>query len=218
VFRTIGDLHWVTLTEAADLIHSGELSPVELTTMMLERIAALDGTLYVYVTVTTDQAMSRATDAAAEIAAGRCRGQLHGIPIAIKDLCDTKGVATGAGTAVRRDDIPDEDSTVVERFEDASGISLGKPTMTEGGYVSRHPSVPDPVNPWNRGRWPGVSPTGSGVATPADLCFASLGSDTGRSIRFPSAVCGVVGIKPTWGRVSPAGSFRWRHRWTTSGP
>ncbi|MBV9357479.1 MAG: amidase, partial [Chloroflexi bacterium] len=140
-----GELHWLTLTEGAGLIRSGKLTPAELTAKMLERIDALDDTLHAYVTVTADRAMARATEASAEIAAGRYRGVLHGIPIAIKDLCNTKGVATGAGTAVLRDYVPDQDATVVERLEDAGGISLGKLTLTEGAYVSHHPSVPDPV-------------------------------------------------------------------------
>ena len=201
------ELHWLTLTEAAGLIRARELSPVELTSSMLERIAALDGELHAYVTVTDDQAMARATEAASEIAAGRLRGPLHGVPIGIKDLCNTTGVATAAGTAVRRDYVPSENATVVDRLEDAGAISLGKLTLTEGAYVTHHPSVPVPVNPWNRERWTGVSSSGSGVATAAGLCFASLGSDTGGSIRFPSAGCGVVGIKPTWGRVSRYGVF-----------
>jgi amidase len=202
-----GEVYWLTLTEAAGQIRSGELSPVELTTIMLERIDALDGTLHAYVTVTADRAMARAAEATDEIAAGHYRGPLHGIPIGIKDLCNTEGVPTGAGTAVRRDYVPDQDATVVARLEDAGGISLGKLTLTEGAYVTHHPSIPDPVNPWNRARWTGVSSSGSGVATAAGLCFASLGSDTGGSIRFPSASCGIVGIKPTWGRVSRAGVF-----------
>jgi amidase len=202
-----GEAHWLTLTEAAGLIRTRELSPVELTTRMLERIAALDGELHAYVTLTADQAMARATQAASEIAAGRYRGPLHGVPIGIKDLCNTTGVPTAAGTAVRRDYVPDENATVVDRLEDAGAISLGKLTLTEGAYVTHHPSVPVPVNPWNRERWTGASSSGSGVATAAGLCFASLGSDTGGSIRFPSAACGVVGIKPTWGRVSRYGVF-----------
>ena len=129
------------------------------------------------------------------------------MPIAIKDLCDTEGVPTAAGMAIRRGHVPAKDATVVTRLKQAGAVILGKLQMTEGAYGLHHPSVDPPVNPFNAAYWTGVSSSGSGVATAAGLCFASLGSDTGGSIRFPSTMNGLSGLKPTWGRVSRAGVF-----------
>lgn len=201
------ELHWLTLTELAARIRAREVSPVEATDALLNRVQALDPKLHAYFTMMPERARARAREADAEIAAGRYRGTLHGVPIAVKDLCWTKGVRTTAGTAVLRHFIPEDDATVVARLEAAGAIILGKLALTEGAYATHHPSVTQPVNPWNAERWTGVSSSGSGVATASGMCFASLGSDTGGSIRFPSAACGVVGIKPTWGRVSRYGVF-----------
>ena len=200
-------LHWLTLTELGGRIKAREVSPLEATRAQLERIGALDPQLHAYVTVTAERALAHALGAESEIAAGRYRGPLHGIPIAVKDLYWTKGVRTTWGTAVMGGHVPAEDATVVERLEAAGAIILGKLALTEGAYATHHPSVTPPVNPWNADRWTGVSSSGSGVATASAMCYGSLGSDTGGSIRFPSAACGVVGIKPTWGRVSRYGVF-----------
>ncbi len=198
-------LHYMTITELARLIGSREISPVEVTRGILERIEELDGHLKSYATVMADHALEAAARAEREIAEGRNRGPLHGVPIAVKDLCFTKGVLTMGGAKVYMDHVPQFDSTVVTRLDDAGAVLLGKLNLTEGAMGGYNPELQVPLNPWNNDRWSGASSSGSGVATSAGLCYGSLGSDTGGSIRFPSASCGTVGLKPTWGRVSRYG-------------
>ena len=198
-------LHYQTITEVAGRLASREISPVELTQAMLDRIAALDGELKSYVTVMAEQAIESARVAESEISAGRYLGGLHGVSIAVKDLCFTAGVATMGGAKVLRDFVPDFDGTVVRKLNDAGAIILGKLNLTEGAMAGYNPEFDIPINPWGADRWAGASSSGSGVATAAGLCYGSLGSDTGGSIRFPAAACGTVGIKPTWGRVSRYG-------------
>jgi len=198
-------LHYLSLTKVAQQIENRSISPVELTESMLRRIAAVDDQLKSYATVMSDQAMAAAHVAEAEIQRGHYRGPLHGIPIAVKDLCFTQGVRTMGATAVLADFVPTYDATVVARLREAGAVLLGKLNLTEGAMAAYHPDFEIPVNPWDASIWPGASSSGSGVATAAGLCFGSLGSDTGGSIRFPSAHCGVVGLKPTWGRVSRYG-------------
>jgi amidase len=169
---------------------------------MLDRIGAVDARLSSYATVMAEQAMAAAAEAEREINAGKYRGPLHGVPIAVKDLCYTRGVRTMAGAAVLKDFVPDEDATVVRKLRDAGAVILGKLNLTEGAMIAYHPDMGIPLNPWDRTRWPGGSSSGSGVAAAAGLCFAAIGTDTGGSIRFPSSACGVVGLKPTYGRVS----------------
>ena len=193
---------YMGLVEAGQAIAARKLSSVELTRAMLDRIAALDPRLHAFATLTADLALERARTADAEIAAGHARGKLHGVPIAVKDLCYTKGIPTGAGMAIHRDFRPDHDATVVARLAEAGAVSLGKLQLTEGAFGAHHPEITRPVNPWGAEAWTGVSSSGSGVATAAGLCFGSLGSDTGGSIRFPSTANGITGLKPTWGRVS----------------
>ncbi len=205
--QTGAELCGKPLVEAAALLRRRELSPVELTRLVLERIGALDGDLHSFITVTAEAAMAQARAAEAEISKGRYRGPLHGMPIAIKDLCYTKGVRTTCASKILSDWVPDHDATVVEKLHAAGAVILGKLGMTEFAYGGYHPTVPTPVNPRARDRWPGASSSGSGSATAAGLCFGSLGSDTGGSIRFPAAACGVVGVKPTYGRVSRHGVF-----------
>ncbi len=198
-------LHFKTITEIAELLFSKKLSPVELTTAMLQRIEQLDNRLKSYATIMADHAMDAARKAEQEIADGNYRGSLHGVPIAVKDLCFTKGVRTMGGAKVLENHVPEFDSTVVQRLEAAGAVLLGKLNLTEGAMGGYHPEFDIPINPWNPDRWTGSSSSGSGVATAAGLCSGSIGSDTGGSIRFPSAACGIVGIKPTWGRVSRYG-------------
>ncbi len=198
-------LYYKPITEIAELLSSRKLSPVELTTIMLDRIEQLDGRLKSYATVTTEQALTAAQKAEQEITDGEYRGPLHGVPIGVKDLLFTKGIRTRGGAKVMMEHVPDHNGTVVEKLEEAGSILLGKLNLTEGAMGGYHPEFDIPINPWNPDRWTGSSSSGSGVATAAGLCSGSIGSDTGGSIRFPSAACGIVGLKPTYGRVSRYG-------------
>jgi amidase len=201
------DLHYLELLDIAQRIQSREISSVEVTQALLERIGNVDRELRSYATVMAEQAMAAARQADSEIADGIVRGPLHGVPVGVKDLCWTKGVTTTGGMPIYRHFKPTEDGTVVEKLRAGGAVILGKLQMTEGAYVDHHPDVAPPINPWDPTRWTGVSSSGSGVATAAGLCYASIGTDTGGSIRFPSAANGVTGLKPTWGRVSRYGSF-----------
>lgn len=199
------DLHYAGLLDVARLIEARELSPVELTEQILERISAVDGHTQAYVTLTAHRALAAARQAEAELDAGIYRGPLHGVPVAVKDLVYTRGARTMGGMAGLQNFVPSYDATVVTRLEGAGAVLLGKLNLTEGAMAGYHPDFDIPVNPWNEAYWTGASSSGSGVATAAGLCFASLGTDTGGSIRFPSMANGIVGLKPTYGRVSRHG-------------
>jgi amidase len=201
------DLHYATLTEAANAIRTREVSPVELTYAQLHRIARLDPQLRAFATVTPDLAIAQATRAEKEITAGDYRGPLHGVPLAVKDIFDTAGTVTAAGMPLHAGRLPVLDATTIKRLADAGAVLLGKLQLTEGALAHHHPKVTPPVNPWHPDYYAGASSSGSGVATAAGLCFGSLGSDTGGSIRFPAAATGLTGLKPTWGRVSRHGVF-----------
>ena len=201
------DLHYLELLDVANLIQTRKLSSVEATRAQLDRIGKLDGRLKSYATVMADQALAAAAAADKEIAAGAVRGVLHGVPIAVKDLCWTADAPTAGGMTIHRDYRPAEDGTVVKRLRAAGAVILGKLQLTEGAYADHHPDIAPPVNPWNADHWSGASSSGSGVATAAGLCYGSLGTDTGGSIRFPSAANGCTGLKPTWSRVSRYGAF-----------
>ncbi|WFU16411.1 amidase [Bradyrhizobium sp. CB3481] len=200
-------VHFLELTELAELIRTREISPVEAARQQLDRIAALDGRLASYALVTAERAMAEARVAEADMIAGDYRGALHGIPLAVKDLFWTEGVPTAAGTTIYKSFRPAEDATAVRRLRAAGAVLLGKLQMTEGAYSDHHPEITPPRNPWNADYWPGISSSGPGVAVAAGLCFGALASDTGGSIRWPSAANGLTGLKPTWGRVSRHGVF-----------
>jgi amidase len=198
-------LHYLSLQELARHIASRQISPVLITERILGRIGKFDARLKSYATVMATQALADARAAETEIAAGRYRGPLHGVPVAVKDLCYTKGVPTMGGTPVLKNFVPDVDGTVVAKLRAAGAVILGKLNLTEGAMAGYHPDLGIPVNPWDATMWTGVSSSGSGVATAAGLCYAAIGTDTGGSIRFPSGANGLVGLKPTYGRVSRFG-------------
>jgi amidase len=200
-------VHYKSITELSELFRRGEIRPSEVTETMLSRITTLDGQLHGYAFVLAERAMAQAKRCDEEIAKGIWRGPLHGVPIGLKDLCYTSFAPTAGGTTIHANFVPTFNATVVDRLERAGAVTLGKLKMTEGAYTSHHPDAQAPLNPWGTDYWVGSSSTGSGVATAAGLCYGSIGSDTGGSIRFPSATCGLTGIKPTWGRVSRHGVF-----------
>ncbi len=199
-------IEYESAVEIGRQIRTGAVSSKEVTAHILDRIRKFDGALKSYISVTEERALKKAGQADAEIARGLSRGPLHGVPIAVKDLfCNTTFAATSAGMAIHVKHVPDHNATVVDRLEQAGAVILGKLSMTEGAFAGHHPDMPTPVNPWNGDYWTGASSSGSGVATAAGLCYGSLGSDTGGSIRLPSGACGLTGVKPTWGRVSRYG-------------
>ena len=203
------ELHWRSMAEIGRLIATKEVSPVDVVRAHLERISALDGTLKSFITVSGDAALEAARAAEAELMAGRVAGPLHGVPYGPKDLYNTKGIRTTGGSKILADNVPAEDSTVVRRLGAAGMIVLGKLNMHEFAYgpegLNAH--YGDAMNPWDAlaHRVAGGSSSGSGVAVAAALCPGALGSDTGGSIRIPASLCGISGIKPTYGRVSRAG-------------
>lgn len=214
----MSEIHYWSIRELSQKLRDRSISPVEVVGTMFERIDALDGRLHSYITVMRDQALARARIAEGELMRGQWRGPLHGVPLAAKDLFYTKDAPTTAGMRIYRDFVPDYDATVVERLYNAGAILLGKVTLTEGAYTNNHPDYPVPLNPWNEDYWAGTSSSGSGVATAAGLTFGALSTDTGGSIRFPSACNNVTGIKPTWGRVSRHGVFTLSHSLDHVGP
>lgn len=211
------DLHYASLMEVSNLIGRREVSPVELTKQLLERIGTLNPKLNAYLLVTAETALAAAEEAEAEIAAGRRRGPLHGVPIGIKDLFEVKGsTASFATTAYKVE--AEKDATIVHRLKTAGAVILGQLHLHEGAFAEHHPDLGNCINPWGADYWPGGSSSGSGSATAAGLCYASLGTDTGGSIRFPSAACGVTGLKVTWGRTSRSGVFALADSLDTIGP
>ena len=198
----------LSLEEAAALVRDRRVSPIELTEACLLRIEAVEPRLNAFITVTVDVARAQAREAATDIAAGRYRGPLHGIPIAVKDLFATRGIRTTAGSRILADWVPDEDATVVRKLRDAGAVLLGKLGLHEFAYgiSSVNPHFGDVHNPWDISKIPGGSSGGSAVAVVAGEAYAALGSDTGGSIRIPASLCGCVGLKPTYGRASLAGA------------
>ncbi len=201
------DPAFLSLTEAAALIRARKLSPVELTRAILDRIDRLDGKVHAFITVAGDAALAAARAAEREIAAGRYRGPLHGIPFGVKDTHYTKGIRTTANTPVLVDFVPDTDATVVARLKQAGGILVGKTHLPEFSFggAANGAAFPATNNPWDLSRTPGGSSSGSGAALAAGLLTVATGGDTSGSIRNPATLCGVVGMKPTYGRVSRHG-------------
>ncbi len=217
---TVDELCFLSIADAADLISSRRLSPVDLTEAHLDRISRTDDTLNSFITLLAERAMDQARSAEREIGAQGSRGPLHGIPIGLKDLYFTKGIRTTVGTKILRDFVPDYDAAVTEKFEVAGAILLGKLQMHEFalGGTSVNPHHGPAHNPWDPSRITGGSSGGSGSAVAAGQCMGALGSDTGGSIRIPSGLCGIVGLKPTFGRVSRHGVYPLAWSLDTVGP
>lgn len=196
-----------TVANLAPRVRSGDISPVELTRLCLERIERLNPKLNAYLTVTAESALASAETAEREIREGGYRGPLHGMPFSIKDNIAIRGVRTTAGSKTLADWIPDFDATVVTRLRQAGVVILGKTQMHEWAKGSHgiNPFFGTPYNPWDTNRIPGGSSSGSGVAVAGSLCFGSIGTDAAGSVRNPASLCGVVGLKPTYGRVSVFG-------------
>jgi len=196
-----------TIAEAARLIEAKKLSPVELTQACLDRVAAHEGKLHAFVHLTEERALAEARAAEAAIMAGRPKGRLHGIPIGLKDIVETKGIPTTCGSKILQDNIPDEDATCAVKLADAGTVLIGKTTTHEfadGGPSFDLPKPPS-RNPWNTEHFTAGSSSGTGAAVAAGLILGGIGTDTGGSIRGPAALCGIAGIKPTYGLVSRAG-------------
>jgi aspartyl-tRNA(Asn)/glutamyl-tRNA(Gln) amidotransferase subunit A len=213
------ELPFLTAIQLSKLIETKEVSPVEATQAYLDRIQEVDPKLNSYITITGEQALEAARQAEQEIAAGVHRGPLHGVPMAVKDQFNTAGVPTTGGSSILRDNVPAEDATVITKLKNAGAILLGKLNMSEFAMaeIYNHP-YGTPRNPWDLKRNPGTSSSGSGAATAASLCATSLGEDTGGSIRGPANFSGLVGLRPSHGRVSRYGVLGGSWSMDTVGP
>ncbi|MGY9106463.1 MAG: amidase, partial [Alphaproteobacteria bacterium] len=210
---------YMSIAEQAKLIQSKDLSPVELVQIYLNRIERYDGVLHSWITVCVEQALAAAKQAESDIAAGQYRGPLHGIPFGVKDQIKTLGVRTTMASIIEEDFGSDEDATVVAHLKAAGAILLGKNNLHEfgkGSSINFH--FGEPKNPWNMAYEPSHSSTGSGISVAAGLCSFSIGEDTGGSIRGPAWANGVVGIRPTYGRVSRYGGLMYAWTQDTLGP
>jgi len=213
------ELPFLTASQLSNLIETKEVSPVEATEAYLDRIEEVDPKLNSYITITGEQAFESARQAEQEIAAGKHRGPLHGVPMAVKDQFNTAGVLTTGGSSILKDNVPSEDATVIAKLKEAGAVMLGKLNMSEFAMaeIYNHP-YGTPRNPWDLERNPGTSSSGSGAATAAFLCSTSLGEDTGGSIRGPANFSGLVGLRPTHGRVSRYGVLGGSWSMDTVGP
>jgi aspartyl-tRNA(Asn)/glutamyl-tRNA(Gln) amidotransferase subunit A len=212
------ELVFASLSEVSDLVSRRQVSPVELTRLMLDRIGSLGSPLNAWVTVLEDRAMAEARTAEAEIAAGRRRGPLHGIPYGLKDLFDTAGILTTAGSPFLRDNVPTTTATVAAKLEAAGAVLLGKTQMLEFAFGSPHPQVGLTANPWDLSYTASGSSGGSAAAVAAGMAYFSIGTDTGGSIRSPAGWNGLVGLKPTYGRVSLSGVIPLAYSLDHAGP
>src|SRR5258708_7258158 len=207
------DLAFASIEKIGKLFRKRKLSPVELSKLMLARIERLNPKLNVYITITTEVALAQAQKAESEFFAPGGRkgprdpGPIHGIPVSLKDNIYTKGIRTTAGSKILKDFIPKEDACVVGQLRQAGAVLLGKTNMHEIAYgvTSNDPHYGPVCNPWDPARIPGGSSGGSAAAVSAGLCYGSVGTDTGGSVRIPASLCGITGLKPSWGRISCEG-------------
>jgi len=213
-------LHDLTIADASDRIRARRLSPVELVDALISRVEQYDAQTRAFITPTFDLARQQARAAEAEIAGGRYRGRLHGIPFGLKDIYDTRGILTSGHSRAFIDRIPREDATTVRRLYDAGAVLLGKLATHEMAHAGPSFDLPWPParNPWNLTHFTGGSSSGSGAAVAAGMVPVALGSDTGGSIRGPASLCGVVGLMPTFGLVSRTGVITNSYTFDHCGP
>jgi aspartyl-tRNA(Asn)/glutamyl-tRNA(Gln) amidotransferase subunit A len=199
------EMHFSSIAALGTAYRNGSTSPIEVVRGLLDRIAKLDPTLNSFITVLEAESIAQAESAARELRAGRDRGPLHGVPVAIKDLIDVAGIPTTFASRAGSPRPAETDAVLVRNLKQAGAIILGKTNLLEYAYGAVHPDFGQTNNPWDPRRTSGGSSGGSAAAVAAGLCFAAVGTDTGGSIRIPAAYCGVVGLKPTFGRVSVEG-------------
>ena len=214
------ELVFLSIADAVELVAGRQLSPVEIVDAHLRRIDATDGALNSFITLLRDESMAAAREAEGAIGSGGYIGPLHGLPIGLKDLYYTKGIRTTMGSKIMGEFVPDADAAVTERFHAAGAIVIGKLQMHEFalGATSENPHYGPAHNPWDTGRMTGGSSGGSGSAVASGQCMGALGSDTGGSVRIPASLCGIVGLKPTFGRVSRYGVYPLSWSFDTVGP
>ena len=205
------ELPFLTASELSKLMAAKEISPVEATEAYLDRIEALDAKYRAFVTVTADVALTAAKQAEQEIAQGKHRGPMHGVPVAVKDQMYTQGIVTTGGSPVFKDFVPTFDATVIANLKAAGAVLLGKLNMTEFATSGLSHQFDPPRNPWDLERSTGGSSSGSGAATAAFLCATALAEATVGSVRFPASWCGLPVLRPTWARVSRLGVIRSPH-------
>lgn len=205
----MSNLTYMDIESVSQLMRNKEVSPVDLVKQNLERIDAFNASFHAFITVMEGEAIGQAKQLEEELQKGKIRGPLHGIPIAIKDNVQTKGVRTTGGSKIFKDWTPDKDATVVKKLTDAGAIIIGKANLHEFamGATTENPHYGNTKNPWNVKKIPGGSSGGSAVATAMGMAYGAVGTDTAGSVRLPAAMCGTVGIKPTYGLVSREGGF-----------